>query len=124
MPLPQIPLSQPDITQREIDAVVDVLNTPTLSIGPKVEEFEYLLARLTGRRHAVAVSSGTAGLHCCMIAAGLEPGKPYILAFAAHADGSGELEPLTKFMAARSSPVPPLTRSPYFWVRSGTNTIW
>ena len=39
MPAP-IPLSQPDITQREIDAVVDVLSTNTLSIGPKVVEFE------------------------------------------------------------------------------------
>ena len=34
-----IPLSHPDITQREIDAVVDVLHTPTLSIGPRVEQF-------------------------------------------------------------------------------------
>src|SRR5688572_22282989 len=69
-----IPLSSPDITQREIDAVIDVLHTPTLSIGPKVEEFERHCARVAGRRHAVAVSSGTAGLHCAMIAAGIGPG--------------------------------------------------
>jgi len=68
-----IPLSQPDITQREIDAVVDVLNTPTLSIGPRIEEFESLCAKLTARQHAVGVSSGTAGLHCAMIAAGIGP---------------------------------------------------
>ena len=67
----QIPLARPDITQREIDAVVDVLHSDTLSIGPKVEEFERLCAKLTGRRHAVAVSSGTAGLHCCALAAGI-----------------------------------------------------
>ena len=71
MPTP-IPLSQPDITQREIDAVMDVLSTPTLSIGPKIEEFEQLCARLAGRRHAVGVSSGTAGLHCAALAAGLK----------------------------------------------------
>src|SRR5947208_1229003 len=67
----KIPLARPDITQREIDAVVDVLHTDTLSIGPKVEEFERLCATRADRRHAVAVSSGTAGLHCAMIAAGV-----------------------------------------------------
>lgn len=73
-----IPLSQPDITQKEIDAVVDVLHTNTLSIGPKIEEFERLCADVAGRRHAVGVSSGTAGLHCAMIAAGVEPGDEVI----------------------------------------------
>src|SRR5882724_3514081 len=74
----QIPLSRPDITQKEIDAVVEVLSTPTLSIGPWLEEFESLTARLTGRRHAVGVSSGTSGLHCTMIAAGIKPGDEVI----------------------------------------------
>src|SRR5947209_2717762 len=73
-----IPLSQPDITQREIDAVLEVLQTPTLSIGPKVEEFEAKLARRVNRRHAVAVSSGTAGLHCAMIAAGIKTGDEVV----------------------------------------------
>jgi len=77
MPTP-IPLSRPDITQREIDAVVEVLSTTTLSIGPWLDEFENLTARLTGRRHAVGVSSGTAGLHCAMIAAGIRPGDEVI----------------------------------------------
>ena len=77
MPTP-IPLSSPDIGQREIDAVLEVLHTPTLSIGPKVEEFELKVAKLTGRRHAVAVSSGTAGLHCAMIAAGIKAGDEVI----------------------------------------------
>ena len=74
----KIPLSKPDITQREIDAVIDVLHGDTLSIGPKVEEFEKRCAALAGRRHAVAVSSGTAGLHCCMIAAGIGEGHEVI----------------------------------------------
>jgi perosamine synthetase len=77
MPAP-IPLSQPDITQREIDAVVDVLSTNTLSIGPKVVEFEKKVAKLTGRRHGIAVSSGTTGLHCVMVAAGIKPGDEVI----------------------------------------------
>lgn len=73
-----IPLSRPDITQREIDAVVDCLSTPTLSIGPKVEQFEAALAQLTGRKHAIAVSSGTAGLHLAMLAANIGPGDEVI----------------------------------------------
>jgi perosamine synthetase len=73
-----IPLSRPDITQREIDAVVDVLHTDTLSIGPKAVEFEQQCAKLAGRRHAIAVSSGTAGLHCAMLAANFKPGDEII----------------------------------------------
>ena len=69
-----IPLSQPDLTQREIDAVLDVLHGEALSIGPRIEEFEAACARVAGRRHAVGVSSGTAGLHCAMIAAGIKSG--------------------------------------------------
>ena len=74
----KIPLAKPDITQREIDAVIDVLHGDTLSIGPKVEEFEKRCATLAGRRHAVAVSSGTAGLHCCALAAGIGEGHEVI----------------------------------------------
>jgi len=74
----QIPLSRPDITQKEIDAVVEVLSTPTLSIGPWLDEFENQVKQLTQRRHAVGVSSGTAGLHCAMIAAGIGPGDEVI----------------------------------------------
>jgi perosamine synthetase len=73
-----IPLAQPDITQREIDAVVDVLHTPTLSIGPRIVAFEEACAKVAGRRHAVGVSSGTAGLHCAMIAAGVGEGHEVI----------------------------------------------
>jgi perosamine synthetase len=76
--MPAIPLSRPDITQREIDAVVEVLQTPTLSIGPRVVEFEEKVAKAAGRRHAVAVSSGTTGLHCAMIAAGIKAGDEVI----------------------------------------------
>jgi perosamine synthetase len=73
-----IPLSQPDITQAEIDAVVDVLHSRNLTCGPKLEEFEEVVAELSGRRHAVGVSSGTAGLHCAMLGAGVGPGDEVI----------------------------------------------
>ncbi|HEY8748424.1 MAG TPA: DegT/DnrJ/EryC1/StrS family aminotransferase [Tepidisphaeraceae bacterium] len=77
MPIP-IPLSQPDITQREIDAVMDVLHTTTLSIGPRLEQFEQACATLTDRRHGIGVSSGTAGLHCAMLAGGIGEGHEVI----------------------------------------------
>ncbi|HLL88062.1 MAG TPA: DegT/DnrJ/EryC1/StrS family aminotransferase, partial [Tepidisphaeraceae bacterium] len=74
----QIPLSQPDITQAEIDAVVDVLHTHTLSIGPRLEEFERSCAKVAGRRHGIGVSSGTCGLHLAMLAAGIGPGDEVV----------------------------------------------
>src|SRR5439155_3027764 len=49
-----------------------------LSLGAKVEEFEQLCAKVAGRRHGVAVSSGTAGLHCAMLAAGVASGDEVI----------------------------------------------
>ncbi len=77
MPIP-IPLSQPDVTQAEIDAVTDVLYSKQLTRGPRLEEFEKVVAQISGRRHAVGVSSGTAGLHCAMLAAGVEAGDEVI----------------------------------------------
>jgi perosamine synthetase len=62
----RIELSGPDITQQEIDAVVAVLKTGRLSLGPKVPEFEQAMAEYIGVRHAIAVSNGTCGLHLLM----------------------------------------------------------
>jgi dTDP-4-amino-4,6-dideoxygalactose transaminase len=70
----QIPMSSPDITAAEIEAVKRVLQTPYLSIGPYIAEFEERFAAYVGARHAVGVSSGTAGLHLCVIAAGIGEG--------------------------------------------------
>ena len=65
----QIPMSSPDLTAAEIEAVNQVLQTRYLSLGPRIAEFEERFAAYVGARHAVAVSSGTAGLHLCVIAA-------------------------------------------------------
>ena len=70
----QIPMSSPDLTDLERQAVMDVLNTPVLSMGEKVLAFEQAFCKFTGAKNAVAVSSGTAGLHLCVRAAGLGPG--------------------------------------------------
>src|SRR5262245_25683355 len=57
---------------------MDVLNSGTLTRGPKLERFEEIIAKLSGRRHAVGVSSGTAGLHCALLAGGVEAGDEVI----------------------------------------------
>ena len=73
-----IPLSQPDITESEVRAVTDVLRCGRLSIGPRQARFEEMVADRTGRRHGVAVSSGTAGLHLLMLSLGIGPGDEVI----------------------------------------------
>lgn len=73
-----IPLSQPDITDLEIQSVVNTLRSGRLSIGPRQARFEELVADRTRRRHAVAVSSGTAGLHLVLLSLGIGPGDEVI----------------------------------------------
>lgn len=69
-----IPMSSPDLTEREVEAVLEVLRTPRLSMGPHLEAFEAAIARRVGARHAIAVSSGTSGLHLAVRAAGIGDG--------------------------------------------------
>ncbi len=71
----RIPMSAPDISDEEREAVAAVLKTPRLSMGPQAEAFEAAMAERVGARHAIAVSSGTAGLHLCVRAAGLQDGN-------------------------------------------------
>jgi perosamine synthetase len=73
-----IKLAHPDITQREIAAVTRVLKSGTLSLGPEVTAFEKAFARYVGRKHALAVSSGTSGLHLAVRALGLKSGDEVI----------------------------------------------
>src|ERR1700688_2347533 len=74
----RIPLSAPDVTETEIEAVTAVLRTPHLSLGPKLEEFEQATARYIGTSHAIAVNSGTSGLHLCIRALGISDGDEVI----------------------------------------------
>lgn len=77
------------IDEKDIEAVSDVLRSNLITCGPKVEELERKLEEYTGARHAVAVSNGTAALHCACIAAGIGPGDEVIttpLTFAASAN--------------------------------------
>ena len=56
-------MSAPDIDETDVQAVLAVVRSGRLSLGPAVEEFEAAVADYVGTRHAVAVSSGTAALH-------------------------------------------------------------
>jgi len=70
----QIPLSNPDITDLEKKAVQEVLNTPNLSLGPKIPEFEKAAADFAGVKFAAAMSGGTAVLHTIVKALGIGKG--------------------------------------------------
>ncbi len=70
----KVPMSSPNLSQADRQAVIDVLNTPILSMGGYTAAFEKTFCDLTGAQHAIAVNSGTAGLHLCVRAAGIGAG--------------------------------------------------
>jgi perosamine synthetase len=73
-----IPLAQPLLGEAEERAVVEVLRSGRLSLGPRVAKFEQLFAARVGAGHASAVSSGTAGLHLALRAVGVEDGDEVV----------------------------------------------
>lgn len=84
-----IPYGKQWIQEDDIKAVVDVLRSDYITTGPKVEEFERVVAEYVGAKYAVAVSNGTAALHIACLAAGISPGDEVIttpITFAASAN--------------------------------------
>lgn len=75
----KVNLARPDITEAEIEAVVEVLRGPNLSLGPKVREFEQAFEQYIGIKHAIAVNSGTSGLYLCAKAMGWGPGDEILV---------------------------------------------
>lgn len=69
-----IPYGRQDISEEDIQSVVEVLRSDWLTQGPAVERFEQEVAHYCGAKYAVAVSSATAALHIACLAAGLKPG--------------------------------------------------
>ncbi len=69
-----IPYGRQEITQADVDAVVDVLQSDFLTQGPCVPAFEDAFAQVTASRHAVAVNSATSALHIACLALDLGPG--------------------------------------------------
>lgn len=72
-------MSAPDIDELDIEAVVEVLRSGRLSLGPKIEAFEDAISQYIGVHHAVAVSSGTAALHLIVKALGLGRGDEVLV---------------------------------------------
>jgi perosamine synthetase len=84
-----IPLAKPVLGEAEEQAVLEVLRSGQLSLGPRVAEFERMFAARVGSSHASAVSSGTAGLHLALRAVGVEAGDEVLtspLSFVASAN--------------------------------------
>ncbi len=84
-----IPYGKQSIDKSDIDAVIAVLQSDFITTGPKVSEFEKAVCDFTGAKFAIAVSSGTAALHCAMFAAGIKSGDEVIvtpMTFAASAN--------------------------------------
>lgn len=74
----QVPLSSPDIVEKDIEAVVGVMKTRYLSIGPKVVEFEKRMSSFAGKKYAVAVNSGSSALHLIIRGMGVGEGDVVI----------------------------------------------
>jgi perosamine synthetase len=74
----RIPLARPVLGEAEERAVIDVLRSGQLSLGPKIPAFEQAFAARVGARHASAVSSGTAALHLALRAVGVTDGDEVI----------------------------------------------
>jgi len=84
-------MAKPYLGKKEEDYVLRVLRSGQLSIGPYLEKFEKEFAKRAGTRYACGVSSGTAGLHLALIAAGVGPGDEVItspLSFIASANAA------------------------------------
>jgi len=73
-----IPLARPSLGEAEEEAVVAVLRSEQLSLGPRLSEFERLFAEHVRVPHASAVSSGTAGLHLALRAIGVSDGSEVV----------------------------------------------
>jgi perosamine synthetase len=85
----RVPLARPVVGEREEQLVLETLRSGRLALGPRLGEFEDAFARQLGIEHASAVSSGTAGLHLAIRAAGVQPGDEVVttpLSFVASAN--------------------------------------
>ena len=67
-------LRQAGLPEDDLQSVIKVLEGPNLSMGPQIAAFEKLFCDYTGARHAIGGNSGTAGLHLCVRAAGIQAG--------------------------------------------------
>jgi dTDP-4-amino-4,6-dideoxygalactose transaminase len=76
---PEIPLFDLRLDPEDVEAVMEVLRSGWLTMGPRINEFEQVFAEHLGVRHAIAVSSCTAALHLAYLAAGVGPGDEVVV---------------------------------------------
>lgn len=84
-----IPYGKQNITESDIEAVIEALRSDYLTQGPRIQEFENAFAHYVGAEFAVAVANGTAALHLCALALEVQPGQKVIttpITFAASAN--------------------------------------
>ncbi|HEX3434305.1 MAG TPA: DegT/DnrJ/EryC1/StrS family aminotransferase [Solirubrobacteraceae bacterium] len=110
-----VPLARPVLGDEEERAVIEVLRSGKLSLGPQVGEFERRFAEQVGAPYASAVSSGTAGLHLALRAAGVSDGDEVVtspFSFVASANAAiyerarpvfADIDPLTLNLDAQSA---------------------
>ena len=75
----RIPFSSPDITDKEITAVVRVMRSGWLTMGVEVEKFEREFSDYVGQKYAVALNSCTAALHVALLAQGIGKGDEVLI---------------------------------------------
>jgi dTDP-4-amino-4,6-dideoxygalactose transaminase len=75
----QVPLTDIEMPERDVQAVLACLESGWLTMGPRTQAFELALAEYVGTPHAVTVSSGTAALHLAFLAAGITAGDEVIV---------------------------------------------
>ncbi len=101
-----VPLARPVLGEAEEQAVIDVLRSRQLSLGPRVPRFETAFAARVGARHASAVSSGTTGLHLALRAVGVEDGSEVVTSpFSFVASGNAPLYERARPVFADIDPV-------------------
>ena len=80
----KVPFGRPDISKKEIKAVLKVLKNPILAHGPLSHEFEKIFSKYTGSKFATTVSSCTAGMHLFYLANDIKDGDEVIVTSQSH----------------------------------------
>lgn len=75
----RVPLASADLDENDIQAVLQVLRSGRLALGPKTQEFEQVISDYVGVRYAVAVNSGTSALHLIVRSLGIGPGDEVLV---------------------------------------------